>query len=168
MACNMGEIKTEKFISDISAFVKSKNPGMDQQLPTKIVEIFCWYFYRVNIYIPTKLIAKQVETAKLILSKFNGKNHKALAVEHGLSVQSIYKIVKPREINHDKAKAAFFDFIGNVLPTEICRKSIIGIDDAKLLCNKLKQFIISRYAGCSFRISYSLIKAKKIQYQQKV
>ncbi len=151
----MKNFKSERFFSDISAFLKESSHDRAEELSALIAEKFPWYFWRVTVYIPTASKAQQFERAKSILAKFKSNNHSELALEHGVSVQTVYKIIKSKGIKSDPSKTAFFEFMDDVLPVELARSGVIGADEAVSLCSNLKQFIMSRYSGCSLGMPHS-------------
>lgn len=126
-----------------------------------VVKCLKFHYRQRHMYIPVTQNAELHKRNEAIWVAFNGRNHAELALEHRLSLQQIYAIVKiMRRVSVSRYQTQLFDdpsaigeerpfllvVLEDYLPTHL-QAAGLSAEAAKALSGNIGQYLIDRYPG---------------------
>lgn len=89
-----------EFLSDLASHVADEliscgvDPDTANEKALASADAFAERWQGLHLYVAKNIKKTTQETHKQICAEFTGNNHKQLAIQHGMHVRTIYKILK--------------------------------------------------------------------------
>jgi len=154
--CNTVVIELKKFTNEavLKADYSEKKAESCANATIKCIYI---NFKNRLLYVPCCDQRKIHEEKQNIRADFNGENHNELAIKYQRSAQSIYAILKSKNIKKPKPAIAI-EVIQDYLPVEFIN---IGLSEetAKMIAKDIAEHLLQKFPGVSIYISKEMVES---------
>lgn len=148
------ELYADKILTQLSSFIVDQlREGYSEKIALRsaksVINCLALNFSGVNCYIPSRSTMRRLQSTKAIIAEFNGVNHKDLAIKHGVSIVTVYKVLKrakPQNVMLTEKKTCFVEVIEDQLPQLLIQA---GLQDAAAhtLKDQIINFFSENYSG---------------------
>lgn len=96
-----------EFIADLASHIEEDlisigiDPDTANEKALASADAFAERWQGLHLYVAKNIKKTTQETHKQIRAEFTGNNHKQLAIQHGMHVRTIYKILKQQEKSYE-------------------------------------------------------------------